>query len=142
MSNATLFSIPTYVPDPTSTEIVTGYQVQSCAPTNNQPIFTGTWADITGSPFASPNNIVDVNGTAYTQYRVKPLRQVTVNSVNYTIDTPFSRPFTPDQLLYDFSVTRILLPLLRTVFLNDQGVQQSNGTISTENTGAGNRSEE
>lgn len=138
MSNATIFSVPTYVPDPTSTEVVIGYQVQSCAPTNAEPLFTGVWSDITGSPFASPNNIVDIAGTYSTQYRVKPLRQVTVSAVNYTVDAPFSRPFTQDTILYDATITRQALPMFRMVFLKDGGTPQTNGTVLQENTGAGN----
>lgn len=138
---ATLFSIPAYVPDPTSVETVVGYQVQSCTPTAGQPVFTGTWTDIPGSPFTSNKNIIDTTSGASstaTQYRCRPIRQVTVGGSPVTLDTPYSRVFTAQTALWDALFTRIMLPYFRNIVLHDDGVAQTNGTVVTETLGAGN----
>ena len=138
---ATLFSIPVYVPDVSSTEVIVGYDVQSSQSTVGQPVFNGTWATIAGSPFALNSNIVDVNPASTmtgTMYRARPVRQVIVNTLPIVLDTPWSRSFTALTTLYDAPFMRFFLPTLREVFLKDEGISQSNGTIAYENTGAGN----
>lgn len=137
MPTAVIFSVPQYIPDAQTSEVVTGYNVQSLTPSNGAPTLLGTWNTITGSPFASNLGILDVNGTVNTMYRVQPIRQVTINSTTYTLDTPWSRPFLPTQTLYDGYVTRFLLPAMRFTYLHDEGVSQSNGTNNLEVTGAG-----
>jgi len=133
---AVLFSLPTYVPDPTSIEVVTGYEVQSSSAAAGTYPCTGSWSPITGSPFTSPNNIVDTAGgaTSQTWYRARPVRQA--NSA--TLDTPWSKPFLPNDVLFDFRITKFVLPQLRFVYLHDEGKPQSNGTVLTDTTGAGN----
>ena len=138
---STLFSLPTYIPDITSSEVVIGYEVQSSVATPGQPVFSGVWTDLIGSPFTTPNNILDINDastTEGTRYRARPVRQVTYNGQTVTLDTPWSRTFTASSFLYDFPFTRFLLPYLRQVFLKDEGMAQTNGTVITETTGAGN----
>ena len=135
--SASLFSIPKYAPDPTSSEVVVGYEVQASVPVTGMAMFTGVWVPLTGSPFASNSNIVDITGTSVTQYRARPIRQVTVSNVVYTLDTPFSRPFFADTPLYDAQMTAILLPMLRFTYLNDVGTNQTNGTMINEATGPG-----
>jgi len=134
---ATLFSIPKYVPDPSSVEVVAGYEVQSCAPVSGMAMFTGIWAAVTGSPFASNSNILDPAGTTTAQYRARPVRQVTINGTTYTLDTPWSRPFFYDTPVYDAQLTAILLPTLRFTYLGDTGINQTNGTTLMETTGPG-----
>jgi len=138
---ATLFSIPAYIPDPSSVESVVGYQVQSSAATVGQAVFTGVWSDISGSPFTSNLNIIDPSGSALsnaTMYRCRPIRQVTVSGSPVTLDTPWSRTFTALTPLFDYTFTRLMLPYFRSVILKDEGIAQSNGTNVNENTGAGN----
>lgn len=138
---ATLFSIPAYVPDTTSVETVVGYEVQSSAPTVGQAVFTGTWTAIPGSPFTSHMNIIDTtmgSSSQSTQYRCRPIRQVTVSNSTVTLDTPWSRVFTASQPLYDAIFTRVMLPYMRSVYVKDEGTAQTNGTIVSETLGAGN----
>lgn len=137
---ATLFSIPAYIPDNTSIESVVGYDVQACAATGGLPLFSGSWSTVSGSPFSSNSNIVDTTGMQGTQYRARPIRQVLGPDgvTTYTLDTPYSNPFTADTPVYDTQITRSLLPALRFTYLNDMGVAQSCGTVISENVGAGN----
>ena len=133
MSIATIFSLPTYVPDPTSAQTVAGYAVQSLAPAANETQL-GTWTAITGSPFASPNNIVDPSGTQYTWYRAAPVISL---PGGYTMDVPWSRPFLATDPLFDTVFTYQILPAMRFTYLHDEGKFQSNATVLTETTGAG-----
>ena len=135
---AMFFSVPAYVPDITSGEQIVGYNVESLAPVAGVPQNMGSWATVSGSPFASNVNIFDPNGTAYTKYRVQPIRQVVVNSTPYTIDTPWSRPILPTDTVYDPVFTRALMPSLRFTYLQDVGIAQANGTDIQETIGAGN----
>lgn len=135
---AQFLNIPAYIADPSTGEAVTGYEVQSSAPVAGQSIFSGVWSAVTGSPFASNIAIFDPSGVAATQYRVRPVRQVTVASVVYTLDSPWSRPFTVGTPLYDAYITRALLPMLRFQYLNDAGISQTNSTSLTDTTGSGN----
>lgn len=132
------FSVPAYIPDITSGETIVGYNVQSLAPVSGIPQYMGSWTTVTGSPFASNLNIFDPTGTQLTTYRVQPIRQVTVSSVLYTLDTPWSRPILPTDQVFDASFTRALMPSLRFTYLNDQGTSQANGTQILETIGAGN----
>lgn len=138
MSQAVMFSIPAYVLDSTSIATVVGYQVQGSSTTGASGIPTN-WTDIPNSPFTSNINIVDTSGDAsHTKlYRCRPVLQVTQNSTVYTLDVPFSEPFCYDQPLYDWSLTCSMLPILRTTYLGDIGVPQSNGTLLADNTGPG-----
>lgn len=135
---AIFFSVPAYVPDITSGEVITGYNVESLAPVAGVPQNMGSWTPVSGSPFASNINIFDPTGTANTKYRVQPVRQVTVNGTPYTIDTPWSRPILPTDPVYDAVFTRALMPTLRFTYLADQGIAQANGTELQETIGAGN----
>lgn len=135
---AVILSLPTYVPDPTSAEVVVGYELQSCAPTVGLPLFTGIWTTVTGSPFLSNRNIVDPTGVDATLYRARPTLQVPVSGSPVTLDTPWSAPFTRHDLAYDFFFTRVLLPTLRFTYMNDAGIAQTNGTVLAETSGAGN----
>lgn len=143
---ATIFSLPKYIPDPTSGESVTGYEVQSSSATNspNLLIPDSSFSDITGSPFTNNTNIVDVNGTIGTVYRAKPLRQIVVGSTPYTLNTNWSKPFVytgpPDFTtpMYDAQLAQIFLPILRSAsYTKDQGIVQVNGTNLNETLGAG-----
>lgn len=136
---ASIFSLPQYVPDPTSGEVVTGYQVQSSNVSAPATLLipNSSFSDITNSPFVSNTNIVDIAGSYNTWYRARPLRQITVNNVAYTLDTPWSKPFQPNSPMYDAVFTRLFLPTLRFVYLKDQGIAQINGTNIDETTGAG-----
>jgi hypothetical protein len=135
---AIYFSVPAYIPDVTSGEVITGYNVQSLAPVAGNPQYIGTWETVSGSPFSSNINIFDPNGTSNTVYQIQPIRQVVYNNETYTIDTPWSRPILPTDQVYDAAFTRALMPSLRFTYLNDQGTSQSNGTEIQENIGAGN----
>lgn len=135
---AIAFSVPQYVPDSVSGETIVGYQVQSLAPVAGLPQTLGTWQDVNNAtPFASNVNIFDPAGTANTSYRVKPVRQVTYNGTQYTIDTPWSKPFQATTPLYDPVFTRFLLPAMRFTYLKDEGVLQTVGTQLLETQGAG-----
>lgn len=136
---AVIFSLPEYVPDPFSGEVVTGYQVQSSSVVGSPALVlpSGSFSDIAGSPFVSNLNIVDPSGTVQTFYRIRPLRQITVGMSTYTLDSPWSKPIQYNTPLYDAIFTRALLPTMRFTYLGDQGVSQTNGTVLQETTGAG-----
>lgn len=131
------FCVPQFLPD-VADETVVGYNVQSSPPVAGVPMPSGTWANVTGSPFTSNVNILDPTGTSSTYYRVQPVRQVIAGGTTYTLDTPWSRPFLASDSVYDMIFTRALLPALRFTYLGDMGVSQTNGTVLTETTGAGN----
>lgn len=137
--SAVIFSVPEYIPDPTSGEELTGYQVQRSSVTNSPSLIlpNSSFSDITGSPFTSNQNIVDVAGTVNSWYRVKPLRTITVGNTSYTLDGTWSKPFQYNTPMYDARFTRVLLPTLRFTYLGDQGIHNTNGTALLENTGAG-----
>jgi hypothetical protein len=70
-------------------------------------------------------------------YRARPVLQVTQGVTVYTLDIPFSEPFIASDPLFDWSLTCQLLPILRSTYLSDTGVPQTNGTEVMENTGPG-----
>lgn len=133
---AQIFSVPQYIPDATSGEVVTGYDVQSGVPSTGSAFITN-WAELPNGPFTKNTNVLDPTGTYGTHYRVRPIRQVPYAGGFVTIDTPWSKPFTASTPLYDAVFTRLLLPTARFTYLGDQGAQQTNGTVLTETTGAG-----
>jgi hypothetical protein len=138
---AQFICVPLYTPDSTSGEVVTGYDLQSttCVTGNPDLLNGASWAEVSGSPFVSNVNIFDPNGlSATTWYQVRPVRQVTLNSQVYTLDTPWSKPFQATTTLYDSVFTLGLLPTLRFTLLKDQGISAVNGTVLTETMGAGN----
>ena len=134
---ANIFSVPQYVPDATSGEVITGYEVQAGTPVPGSSFATGFVA-IASSPSVSNRNIVDPTGTLNTLYRVRPVRTVMFNSTLYTLDTAWSRPFKATTPLYDAIFTRLLLPTIRFTYIGDNGVAQTNSTILEETTGSGN----
>jgi hypothetical protein len=133
---AQIFSVPVYVPDPTSGEVVTGYDVQVGTQVSGSPFITN-WTEVEGSPFSSNLNIIDPSGTVASWYQVKPIRTLPYANSTVTIDTPWSKPFQASTPLYDAVFTRLLLPTARFTYLGDQGISQTNGTNLMETTGAG-----
>ena len=131
---ANLISVPVFVPDITSSATVTGYQVQYNDAAAGLLPCMGIWHDVTGSPFASNHNILDTgSGTVATYYRARPVLMVGATA----LDVAWSKSFQPTTTLYNAEVTRFLLPAMRFVYLHDEGKPQTNGTVMTETSGAG-----
>lgn len=95
------------------------------------PNYFGPWVPVQ-SGYTSNTDILDVNGCSWDLYRVQPIITVGTNT-NITLD--YSRPFYPNQTLYDVQISA-LIDYFRRSYIDDVGIRQTNSTVTTEDSGS------